>query len=124
MSKFPIFTISLKGISVEEKKQLISILESNSLEIQSDTNRLFGIDDVVELVAVISGLIVLGEKATQYAQALYNWLKKRKDAGKKTEGQLKHPNPKIKPLDLENATEEEIKQWIEEVAEWLQSGKK
>ena len=124
MSKVPLFTISVKGISAEEKHQLISALQSSSLEVQSDTDRFFVVDDIVELLALVSATIVVTEKTIQYSSALYNWLKKRKDQGKTTEGQLKHPNPLIKPLDLENATEEQIEQWIEEVIKWLQSGKR
>ncbi|MGB5634062.1 MAG: hypothetical protein WBM86_14945 [Waterburya sp.] len=124
MSKFPLFTISVKGLTAEEKYQLISALQSSSLEVQYDTERFFVVDDIVELLALISGTIVVTEKTVQYSSTLYKWLTKRKDEGKTTEGQLKHPNSKIKPLDLENATEEEIRQWIEEVVKWLQRGNK
>lgn len=125
MSKVPLFTISVRGISPEEKHQLISALQSSSLEVQSDTDRFFVVDDIVELLALVSATIVVTEKTVQYSSALYNWLKKRKDEGKTTEGQLEYkPNPKIEPLDLENATEEEIERWIEGVIKWLQSGKK
>jgi hypothetical protein len=125
MSKIPLFTISLKGISIEEKNQLISDLESSSLEVQLDTKRLFVIDDIVEILALVSTGITLTEKAVKYSKALYDWLKKRREEGKTIEGRLEYKlNPKIEPLDLENATEEEIEQWIEEVIKWLQSGKK
>ncbi|MDJ0594491.1 MAG: hypothetical protein QNJ72_31700 [Pleurocapsa sp. MO_226.B13] len=124
MSKYPLFTISVKGLTAEEKYQLISALQSSSLEVQYDTERFFVVDDIVELLALISGTIVVTEKTVQYSSTLYKWLRKRKDEGKTTEGQLKHPNPKIKPLDLENAPEEEIRQWIEEVVKWLQRGNK
>ena len=117
MSKIPLCTISLEGMSQQEKEQLISALKSSQLEVQLETERFFVIDDVVELIALIGGTITLLEKGTEYAQAIIEWRKKRKAQGKKTQGKLKQPNSK--PLDLNTATDEEISKWIEERVRWL-----
>ncbi len=121
MSEIPICSIIISSqLPPDEIDSLETSLTMSSINVQKSLNRVFGADDIVFVATVIGGAAAaanLIEYSIKVAKAINNWRRKLREKGIKPEGKLTHP--KLPPLDLDNASDEELEEWLNSIIELL-----
>jgi hypothetical protein len=114
MSNVPLCTIvAISQLSPADIESLEMALNIDALQLQKPANRLFGADDLLLVMAVVSGaagaaqLLDYGIKTTR---AIISWRRKQLERGRGVDCILEHPDRP--PLDLQKATDEEIEEWF------------
>ena len=107
MSKVPLCSLRVEGITEIEKEELLTAIRLTGIEVQSSPSRDGGIVEAIFLIGVLAQLT---EQSIKAGKAMSKWLEDKKKAGKKITGELKRPDKP--PLDLATASYEEIKQWL------------
>jgi hypothetical protein len=114
MSKVPFCNIVVSAqLPSDEIESLETLLRINSIEVQKSTSRVVGVDDIVFVATVVSGLAAtaqLIEYGIKVAAAINNWRRELRLKGIEPQGKLEHP--KRPALDLSTATDEEIEEWL------------
>ncbi|HLP88465.1 MAG TPA: hypothetical protein VK184_07735 [Nostocaceae cyanobacterium] len=112
------FKISISSpLSPSEIEYLETSLSLSSLKTQITKHRAIGVDDIVVIVSVASATAQLIDYGIKAAKAINNWRKELQEKGIKPQGKLKHPQ--LPDLDLNAATDEQIKAWFGEWEKWL-----
>lgn len=121
MSEIPICSIIISSqLPPDEIDSLETSLSMSSINVQKSLNRVFGADDIVFVATVLGGAAAaanLIDYSIKAAKAINNWRRKLREKGIKPEGKLTHP--KLPPLDLDNATDEELEEWLNSIIELL-----
>jgi hypothetical protein len=114
MSNVPLCTIvAISQLPLADIESLEMSLNIDALQLQKPAKRLFGADDILLIMAVVSGtagaaqLLDYGIKTTK---AIISWRHKQLERGKGVDCILEHPERP--PLDLRKATDEEIEEWF------------
>jgi hypothetical protein len=114
MSNIPLCTIVIASqLSLADIESLEMTLNIDALQLQKPAKRLLGADDLLLVMAVVSGaagaaqLLDYGIKITK---AFIDWRRKQREQGKDVDCILEHPDRP--PLDLRKATDEEIEEWF------------
>ena len=106
--------LTVTNLTKAEKEDLLSAIELTSVRIQSEPERILGVDDVLEifLIAMVSKLAekTIDSATTELAKVIKKWREERREAGKAISGKLEQKNRP--PLNLDTATDEEIEQWL------------
>ena len=106
--------LTVTNLTKAEKEDLLSAIELTSVRIQSEPERILGVDDVLEifLIAMVSKLAekTIDSATTELAKVIKKWREERRAAGKAISGKLEQKNRP--PLNLDTATDEEIEQWL------------
>lgn len=114
MSEVPICRIVLSSqLPSYDVESLETSLEMASFKVQKQPNRAIGIDDLVVIATVVSGLAAtaqLVEYGVKAAKEINQWRRALREEGLHPNGRLEHPERP--PLDLGEATDEEIKEWL------------
>ena len=111
MSEIPLCTIVISSpFSPEETASLENSLRLAGTKVQKPTHRVMGADDIVLIVSGAAAAAQLVDYGVKVAKAINNWRRKRREEGKETEAKLEHP--KRPPLDLKEATDEEVEEWL------------
>lgn len=116
MSAIPLCSIVVSSqLSTNEIESLETLLRMNSIEVQKPPSRVLGVDDIVFVATVVGGIAAtanLIEYGIKVAKAIIKWRGELRSKGIEPKGNLKHP--KRPPLDLSEATDEEIEEWFQE----------
>ncbi len=110
MSKVPLCSLTVENLTPAEKEELLSAIKLTSVQIQSEPERVLGVDDVAGAIVLLGVVAQLAEQSIKVAKAIIKWRRDRKKAGKKITGKLQPPGRP--PLNLETATDEEIEEWL------------
>lgn len=114
MSEIPICKIVVSSqLPPDEVEFLETSLELISINVQKSSIRVVGADDIVFVATVLGGMAAaanLIEYSIKVAKAINNWREELRSKGIKPEGKLEHP--KRPPLDLNQASDEEIQEWF------------
>lgn len=111
MSEFPICNIVLSSaLPTDEIESLTLSIQSTSAQVQKNTSRIAGADDIALVISIVLGAIQIAEYGMKIAKAIIEWRKKARQKGIEPQGRLEHPDKP--PLDLSTATDEEIKEWL------------
>lgn len=106
--------LTVTNLTKAEKEDLLSAIELTSVRIQSEPERILGVDDVLEifLIAMVSKLAekTIDSATTELAKVIKKWREERREAGKAISGKLEQKNRP--PLNFDTATDEEIEQWL------------
>lgn len=106
--------LTVTNLTKAEKEDLLSAIELTSVRIQSEPERILGVDDVLEifLIAMVSKLAekTIDSATTELAKVIKKWREERREAGKAISGKLEQKNRP--PLNLDTATDAEIEQWL------------
>ena len=114
LSETPICSIVISSqVSSEDIVSLETSLRMAGVKLQKPTHRVIGADDLVFLATVVSGVAAaaqLVDYSIKLAKAINNWRRKMREKGHKIEAKLEHPERF--PLDLSEATNEEVEEWL------------
>lgn len=114
MSEIPLCSIVISAqVPTDEIESLETILRMNSLQVQKSASRVLGVDDIVFLATVAGGLAAtanLIEYGIKAAKVINNWRRELRSKGIEPLGRLEHPTRP--PLDLNEASDEEIDEWF------------
>ncbi len=114
MSDIPLCTIVISSpIPPDEMESLETSLKMNQVKVQKSTDRVLGVDDIVVIASVVSGVAAtaqLLDYSIKVGKTIHNWRRKLREKGIEPEGKLQHPQRP--PLDLNSATDEEIEEWL------------
>jgi hypothetical protein len=114
MSEIPLVSIVISSqMPSDEIESLETSLSLASIKVQKSPSRVVGVDDIVLVATVISGVAAtaqLIDYSIKTAQAINNWRRKLREKGIEPKGKLEHP--KRPYLDLNTATDEEIEAWL------------
>ncbi len=114
MSEIPLCTIVISAqVPTAEIESLETSLRMSSIKVQKSPSRIIGADDIVFLATVLGGMAAaanLIEYGIKVAKAIANWRRELRSQGIEPEGRLEHPTRP--PLDLSQATDEEIDEWF------------
>lgn len=113
MNEIPL-KLTVTNLTKAEKEELLSVIELTSVRIQSESERILGVDDVLEII-IIAMVSKLAEKTiesatSELAKVIKKWRDERQQAGKQILGKLE--GPERPPLNLDTATDKEIEQWL------------
>jgi hypothetical protein len=113
MKEVPLCNVAIaSNITSQEIESLISAIELASAKVQKEANRVVGVDDVVTVITILVGVGQLTEYSIRIAKAIIKWRKQAREKGIQPAGKLEHPSRP--PLDLSEASDEEIEQWFRE----------
>ena len=114
MNEIPVCSIVISSQLPQDEIESLEIsLRMSAIKLQKSPSRVLGVDDLLVIATVASGaaataqLIEYGIKA---AKAIANWRRELRSRGIEPEGRLEHPNRP--PLELNEASDEEIDQWF------------
>ena len=114
MSKVPLCRIVLSSqLPGDEIESLETSLRINAVKLQKSPSRVVGADDIIFVFAVVSGVAAtaqLVDYGITVAKAINNWRRKLREKGIEPEGKLEHPERP--PLDLKEASDEEVEEWF------------
>lgn len=110
MTKVPLCNLIVKDVDDADAEELLTSIKFAGVEIESNTDRVLGIDDILEVVIITVAGKLTEKTIENIAKAIDRWRKKRREDGQNTIGELDRPN--YPPLDLATASYEEIKQWL------------
>ncbi|PAX57050.1 hypothetical protein [Brunnivagina elsteri] len=114
MSEIPLVSIVISSqIPLDEIESLETSLSLSSIKVQKLPSRVLGVDDIVLVATVISGVAAtaqLMDYSIKVAKSINNWRRKLREKGIEPKGKLEHP--KCPFLDLNTATDEEIEAWL------------
>ena len=105
-NEVPLYTLTVENLTPAEKDELLSIIESTSLKIQSTEKGVLEADDLAQGIVLIGTVAKLAEHSIKLAKAIMKWRQERKTAGKTTSGKLQPQD--LPPIDLNTATDQEI----------------
>jgi hypothetical protein len=121
MSEIPLCSILISSqLSPDEIESLETSLSLSSLKIQKSSNRVLGVDDIVVVATVVSGVAAtaqLIDYSIKASTSINNWRQKLREKGIESKGKLKHP--KLPDIDFSTATEAEIEAWFKRLEAWL-----
>lgn len=95
-----------QDIPSDEIASLESLLQLNNISVQESTSRT-GLEEIALIIGIVGGIVELTEKLVK---VIIKWRKKLKKKEIDINARLEHPL--LSPLDLETATDEEIKEWL------------
>jgi hypothetical protein len=98
-----------QDIPSDEMVSLESCLQLNDISFQKSTPRT-GLEEIIIIVGFVSGVLTLADYTLKFGNALIKWIKHLKAQEVYIDATLEHPS--LSPLDLETATDEEIKEWL------------
>ncbi len=114
MSEIPLCSIVISSqLPTDEIESLETSLRMSSIKVQKSPSRVVGADDIVFVATVLGGMAAaanLIEYGIKAAQAIANWRRELRSKGIEPEGRLEHPNRP--PLELNEASDEEIDEWF------------
>lgn len=111
MKEVPLCNIAITSeVAEEEVESLISAIKLTSAQVQKEPSRVVGIDDAVAIITILVGIGQLSEYSVRVAKAIIKWRKQARE--KSVEAQIKLEHPSRPPLDLSQASDEEIKKWL------------
>ena len=114
MDETPLCSIILSSqISAEDRESLENALQLARISLQKPSYRVIGVDDIVFVATVLGGLAAtanLIEYGIKLAKAINRWRQELRAKGMEPQGKLEHP--KRLSLDLSQATDEEIIEWL------------
>ncbi len=105
-NEVPLYTLAVENLTPAEKDELLLIIESTSLKIQSTEKGVLGVDDLAKGIVLIGTVAKLTEQSIKLAKAIMKWRQERKTAEKTTSGKLQRQG--LAPIDLNTATDQEI----------------
>ena len=105
-NEVPLYTLAVENLTPAEKDELLSIIESTSLKIQSTEKGVLEADDLAKGIVLIGTIAKLAEQSIKLAKAIMKWRQERKTAEKTTSGKLQRQG--LPPIDLNTATDQEI----------------
>ncbi len=114
MSEVLLCKLTVSNLTPVEQDELKSAIELTSAKIQSETNRVFVVDDVLEILITVA-ITKVAEKTVEsagkeLAKVIKKWRQERQQAEKQISGNLERPNHP--PLNLDTTTDEEIDEWF------------
>ena len=113
MNEIPLCTIRISSELTDEVDSLETPLQIDSINIQKTQSRVIGLDDILLVLTIISGLAsgaTLIDYGIKAAKAINKWRQDLRAKGLKPKAQLEHPQ---RPqLDLEKASDEEVEKWF------------
>ncbi|MEM8718618.1 MAG: hypothetical protein AAGE84_04825 [Cyanobacteria bacterium P01_G01_bin.39] len=114
MNEIPLCSIVISSqLPKDEIDSLETSLRMSSIKVQKLPSRVFGADDIVFIATVLGGMAAganLIEYGIKAAKTIANWRRELRSRGIEPEGRLEHPNRP--PLELNEASDEEIDQWF------------
>lgn len=114
MSEIPLVSIVISSqMPADEIESIETSLSLASIKVQKSPNRVIGVDDIVLVATVVSGVAAtaqLIDYSIKTAQVIVNWRRKLREKGIESKGKLEYP--KRPYLDLNTATDEEIEEWL------------
>ncbi|NJL61063.1 MAG: hypothetical protein HC903_03540 [Methylacidiphilales bacterium] len=114
MGEIPLVTIVISSqLPPDEIESLETSLSLSSIKVQKSPSRVVGVDDIVLVATVISGVAAtaqLMDYGIKVAKSINNWRRKLREKGIEPQGKLEHPKRPF--LDLNTATDEEIEAWL------------
>lgn len=115
MTEIPICTIVISSnVSDEDLSSLEMALQTYDISLQKQSSRIVGVDDIVLIATIMGGVTAtanLIEYGIKMGKFVKNWRKSCQEKGKAIKLILEHPDKP--PLDVENATDEEIEAWFQ-----------
>lgn len=116
MSQIPLCTIVISSqVASAEIESLETSLRMSSIKVQKSPSRLIGADDIVLIATVLGGMAAaanLIEYGIKVAKAIKNWRRQLRSQGIEPSGRLESPTRP--PLELNQASDEEIDEWFHE----------
>ncbi|MFM6154368.1 MAG: hypothetical protein ACKO3K_19095 [Cuspidothrix sp.] len=119
MTEIPLFRISSQ-LPPDEIESLETSLSLSSIKVQKSPNRVLGVDDIVVIATIVSGVAATAQFIDYTIKAgkeIANWRRKLREKGIEAKGKLKHP--KLPDIDLNTATEAELEAWFKRLETWL-----
>jgi hypothetical protein len=114
MGEIPLVSIVISSqLPLDEIESLETSLSLSSIKVQKSPSRVVGVDDIVLVATVISGVAAtaqLMDYGIKVAKVIINWRRKLREKGIEPQGKLEYP--KRPYLDLNTATDEEIEAWL------------
>ena len=114
MREVPLCNIAITSdLAADEIESLISAIKLTSAQVQKESSRVVGVDDVIAIITILVGIGQLTEYSVRIAKAIIKWREETREKGIEPQAKLEYP---ARPsLDLSKATDEEIKKWLEEI---------
>ena len=114
MNEIPLCSIVISSqLPTDEIESLETSLGINKVKVQKSTDRVLGVDDLLVIATVASGAAAtaqLIDYGIKVAKVIANWRRELRSKGIEPEGRLEHPNRP--PLELNEASDEEIDEWF------------
>ena len=114
MNEIPLCRIVISSqLPSDEIESLETSLGINKVRVQKSTDRVLGVDDLLVIATVASGAAAtaqLIDYGIKVAKAIANWRRELRSKGIEPEGRLEHPTRP--PLELNEASDEEIDEWF------------
>ncbi|MGK7944384.1 MAG: hypothetical protein AB4058_07935 [Microcystaceae cyanobacterium] len=98
-----------QNVPSDEITSLKSSLQLNNIAVMASTPRT-GLEGVALIIGIGVGVANLTEYTIKVGNGLIKWVKKLKAQEIDINATLEHPS--LPPLDLQTATDEEIKEWL------------
>jgi hypothetical protein len=112
MNDVPLCSIAVaEQLAAADLEDLEMALQADSLQLQKPPKRVFGVDDVLVIVGLASGVAQLVDYGIKASKAIINWRKKLRAKDLDAGCILEHP--RRSPLDLRTASDEEILEWFQ-----------
>ncbi len=111
MKEVPLCNVAISSdLAADEIESLISAIKLTSAQVQKEPSRVVGADDLVAIITILVGVGQLTEYSVKVAKAIIKWRKEAREKGLEPQVKLEHPTHPS--LDLSNATDEEIEEWL------------
>ncbi len=111
MKEVPLCNVAIgSDLAAEEIESLISAIKLTSAQVQEEPSRVIVVDDAVAIITILVGIGQLTEYSVKVAKAIIKW--RNEARAKDLEPQVKLEHPNHPSLDLSNATDEEIEEWL------------
>lgn len=112
MSEELVYGIKLSpSTSEEDINTLISSLRLKAFSVQKESERSIGLVELALIITIANNAVNLTEKVIKASKVIIQWRKNLKQKGKEVKGQLENSNKAS--LDLEIASDEEIRKWFQ-----------
>ena len=114
MSEMPLCSIVISSqLPKDEIESLETSLRMSYIRVQKSPSRVVGADDIVFVATVLGGMAAganLIEYGIKAAKTIEKWRRELRSKGIEPEGRLEHPTRP--PLDLNEASDEELDEWF------------
>ena len=114
MTEIPLCSVVISSQLPKDKiEALETSLRMSSIKVQKPPSRVVGADDIVFIATVLGGMAAaanLIEYGIKAAKAIKNWRRELRSQGLEPEGRLEHPTRP--PLNLNEASDEDIDEWF------------
>jgi len=112
MPQAPLCRIGVSSqVPPEVQADLIVALESASAQVQDDTRRPLGVDEIALLVIIAAGVGQLVEQGVKVSRAINEWRSRARQKGAEVELTLTHPERPDLHVTA-TTTDEEIESWF------------